>query len=230
MSTTPNKQKGVWLFLILVLPIFFFFFLYTFGTNRYKLTTYYPIDSTKVDGRWKVNYHVLPPFEFINQYGEKITNQTMKGKINVVDFFFTKCGNPTLCPQMSKELKRVQEMFMKNDQVQIFSHSVDPENDTPDVLLAYSKKYEAVKGKWHFLTGLKKDIYDLAYTGYKINAGQEKSTITPEFLHATKFMLVDGKGRVRGYYDGIEAKDVDRLILEINVLMYEMKLEAKEGK
>ncbi len=228
MNQTQNKKKqGTWLFLILILPIFFFFFLYIFGTNRYSLRVYYPIDSVKVAGKWKVTHHVLPPFAFTNQYGEKITNQTMRGKVNVVDFFFTKCGNPTLCPQMSKELARVQAMFAKKDKVQILSYSVDPENDTSETLLAYAKRYEAVKGKWHFLTGSKKEIYDLAYTGYKINAGQESNTITPEFLHATKFMLVDDLGRIRGYYDGIDAKDVDRLIVEINVLLYEMKVDNR---
>lgn len=220
------QQKNTWLFLILIMPIIFFFFLYFLGTNRYNLPTYYAIDSTKVEGRWKVRYQTLPAFTFVNQYGEKFTRQSIKeDEVYVVDFFFTKCGNPTLCPHMSKELVRVQDMFAKNDKVKILSHTVDPDNDTPEVLRQYAEKYGAKRGKWHFLTGLKKDIYDLAYQGYKINAGEEKNTVTPEFLHATKFILMDGKGRIRGYYDAIEPKDVDRLITEVNVLLYAMKLE-----
>jgi len=223
-QNTSKSKKIVWLFLILILPIFFFFFLSYFGKNRYNLTIYYPIDSTKVENRWQVRYHTLPDFTFVNQYGDKITRASMKGKVCVTDFFFTKCGNPTLCPRLSKEMARVQEMFAKNTNVLLLSHTVDPENDTPKVLQQYAKSYGAIRNKWHFLTGAKQDIYDLAYQGYKINAGQEKDAVTPEFLHATKFILLDAEGRVRGYYDGIDSKDVDRLITEINILLYEMKL------
>ena len=218
-----NSRKFIWLGLILILPIFFFLFLNFFGKNKYKLPTYYPIDSVKVGNQWNVRYHTLPEFSFVNQYGEKITRQSIAGKVCIVDFFFTKCGNPTLCPQMSKEMARIQDMLRKKPEVLLLSHTVDPENDTPHVLLKYAQEYKAIKGKWHFLTGLKKDIYDLAYHGYKINAGQEKETVTPEFLHATKFMLIDSKGRVRGYYDGLDSKDVDKLIMEANVLLYEMR-------
>ncbi len=217
-------KKITWLILILILPIFFFLFLNFFGKNHYKMPTYYPIDSVKVNKKWQVTYHTLPDFTFVNQYGDKITRSSVKGKVFVANFFFTKCGNPTLCPRMSKEFARVQQMLIKHDNVLLLSHSVDPENDTPTVLRKYAEAYGAKRNKWHFLTGLKQDVYSLAYHGYKINAGQEKDTVLPEFLHATKFMLVDAEGRIRGYYDGTDSKEVDRMIIEINILLYEMKI------
>jgi protein SCO1/2 len=233
MNTEPNpkasKRQFTQLMLILVAPLIFFSFLFMFGKNRYTLPAYYPLDSVKVDGKWKVTrYHTLPDFTLVNQYGEKFTRQSIKkDEVYVVDFFFTRCGNPTLCPQMSKELSRVQEMFSKNDKVKILSHTVDPEYDTPQVLAKYAQKYGAKRGTWHFLTGLKQDIYSLAFHAYKINALQDSETVTPEFSHATKFILIDGKGRVRGYYDALEAKEVDRMIVEANVVLYEQNLEKE---
>lgn len=224
-----TNSKKLILSILLILPILVFLFLSFFGKNHYKLITFYPLDSIQVEGKWKVvNYHTIPKFSLINQNGETINQNTLKGKIYVTDFFFTSCGNPTLCPRMSSELKRVQEKIKNQEDVLIVSHTVDPVHDTPEVLKKYAQSYGAIDGKWHFLTGDKKSIYDLAYHGYKINAGEEKNTPTPEFMHAVKFILVDKEGRIRGYYDGTDREQVDKLLVEIQVLQYEYKNKSSQ--
>lgn len=218
-----KNTKFLILFTLLILPIFAFLFLQFFVTNHYKITIYYPLDSTQVQGKWKVSkYHTLPDFNFKDQDNKDFGKKDLKDKLYIAEFFFTKCGNPTLCPKMSTELMRVQEHFAEIPSVQIVSFTVDPQNDTPEVLKEYAKKYKANTKQWHFLTGNKKDLYQLAYTGFKINAGEEtENGVTPEFMHATKFILVDKQHRIRGYYDGTERESVDKLILETQVLLKE---------
>lgn len=160
-------------------------------------------------------YHVIKPFLFINQYNEKVTEQTTEGKIYVADFFFASCQS--ICPQMSSQLTYVQRAFEKNDSVLILSHTVNPLHDTVKVLNDYATQYGAVKNKWHLLTGNKKDIYDLAKESYLVNALQDDGT--PEgFLHSELFVLVDAKRRIRGYYDGTDSLAVVKLINDITIL------------
>jgi protein SCO1 len=216
-----NKQAI--LVILLVLPVLFFLFLNQFGKNHYNIPIYYALDSVKVGDKWKKTYHTIPSFQLTNQEGKPFGRKEMKGKIVVADFFFTRCGNPTFCPRMAEQMKRIQDMFEENKEVLLLSHTVDPEYDTPEVLREYADKYQAKDGKWVFLTGKKRDIYELAFQGYKINALEEGEEVTPDFLHAVKFILLDNQGRVRGYYDGTDSKDVDRLMIELKILLYELK-------
>lgn len=237
----PNRKYFL-LGLLVIFPILIFIFLQTQGSNSYPLDIYYTqwIEEVEIDGELYLDtvrdvsqisnkkiidtiYHQIPNFELTDQKGKQFKSNELKGFIYVADFFFTRCGNPTLCPRMSAELKRVQENFKDNDQVKIVSFTVDPEFDTPEVLNEYAGRYQANYDKWKFLTGKKKDIYDLAYFGFKVNAMEEGNEVTPDFLHATKFMLIDPLGRIRGYYEATSREDVDRLILEIKILLYEYK-------
>lgn len=160
-------------------------------------------------------YHTIGDFKLTDQDGETITNQTVKGKIYVADFFFATCQS--ICPQMSSQLVRVQDAFKNDGRFMILSHTVNPAHDTVAVLNDYAKGYGALKGKWHFLTGDKKYIYGLAKDSYLVNALQDDGT--PEgFLHSELFILVDGHRRIRGMYDGTDSTDVNRLIGDIKLL------------
>lgn len=232
--------RNLFLSILIVFPLFIFLFLYGFGQNEYSLEIYFGkyieevsidgeifydtlINPSSLEGKKIVDtvYHTIPDFSFIDQNGKAFDQKEVQGKIHVADFFFTRCGNPTLCPRMGAELKRVQNYLKDDPEVEIVSYTVDPEYDTPEVLQAYAQSYEADPEQWHFLTGDKKQIYDLAFRGYRVNAMEEGSSVNPDFLHATKFILVDKQGRIRGYYEGIDAEEVDRLMLEIDILKSE---------
>ncbi|MBS1634711.1 MAG: SCO family protein [Bacteroidetes bacterium] len=160
-------------------------------------------------------YHTIGNFNLTNQYGETIDKKTVDGKIYVADFFFATCQS--ICPRMSSNLAEVQKNFLNDPEVLILSHTVNPMHDTVEVLNEYAKGYGAVKGKWHFLTGNKQYIYDLAKNGYLVNALQDDGT--PEgFLHSEIFVLVDKKSRIRGTYDGTDSISVDKLIKDIRLL------------
>ena len=228
-----KTQKAGILLTTLLVPALLYIFL-RFGTeNHYVLPRYLPrIDSSRSeplmgtitlpDGRQITDtlYNHIPPFRLIDQDGDTVNQSLVKGKIYVASFFFTRCG--TVCPKISSQLTRVQDIFRKKPDILFLSHSVDPEHDRPKELKAYAKKYEAIPGKWYFLTGSKAEIYDLALHGYYlpvVDAGVKEGKPDETFIHTEKLVLVDKEGIVRGFYDGTDREDVDRLILEIRVLL-----------
>lgn len=163
-------------------------------------------------------YHTIQPFSFINQYGEAVTNKTIEGKIVVANFFFATCQS--ICPAMSTNLMQVQKAFEHDDSLLILSHSVNPLHDTVEVLLNYSRTYNAIQNKWHLLTGDKKQIYEIAKSSYLVNAIEDDGT--PEgFLHSELLLLIDKKGRIRGMYDGTDEVQVKKLIQDIQLLKSE---------
>lgn len=211
--------QGMVLACILLIPVLIFMFLRGFGTNSYDLPVYYehgmdnpfeecpPTDTTQ---------HYIPEFSFTNQEGNEVGREKMDGKITVVDFFFTSC--PNICPVMSSEMERVNDMFRNEDKVQIMSISIDPEYDSPEVLRKYAEKHNATAGKWDFLTGGIAETYQLAKCGFAIPTVDGQG-IADDFVHSDKFMLIDELGRIRGYYSGTSREDVDLLILETKVLL-----------
>ena len=163
-------------------------------------------------------YHTIGKFSFTNQFGETINNKTVENKIYVADFFFATCES--ICPAISTNLKDVQKEFENDDSLLILCHTVNPLHDTVEVLNAYSQTYGAKKSKWHFLTGNKKEIYDLAKDSYLVNALEADGS--PEgFLHSELLLLVDKKGRIRGMFDGTDKAQVQKLIKEIKLLKTE---------
>jgi protein SCO1 len=163
-------------------------------------------------------YHTVGNFNFINQFGETVSEKTTENKIYVADFFFATCQS--ICPVMSKRMRMVQDSFKTDNDLLILSHTVNPMNDTVEVLNEYGKRYGAAKGKWHLLTGEKKKIYDLAKDGYLVNALQDDGS-QEGFLHSELFLLIDKQRRIRGMYDGTDSMQVIKLIGDIRTLKQE---------
>ncbi len=180
-----------------------------------------PVEKT-VEGKIKVDtvYHTIGDFTFIDQDSNIVNQSIVNDKIYVADYFFTTCK--TICPKMSDQLMRVQLAFKDDPEVMILSHTVDPEEDSPSTLNAYAEKHNAIKGKWYFLTGDKKQLYDLARNSYFVTAMPGDGG-PDDFIHSEQFVLVDKQKRIRGFYDGTEYNDVKRLIDEIKVLKKEVE-------
>ncbi len=173
-------------------------------------------------------YHSIPAFKLINQDGEIITEKDFEGKIYVADYFFTTCKS--ICPKMTTELLRVQEKFeYTNGLVKILSHTVDPEHDSVPVLKAYSKMVHADTKMWDFVTGDKKQLYDLARKGYLVNAMQGDGG-KDDFIHSELFVLVDKEKHIRGIYDGTNIKSVNDLLDDIKVLIAEYYIKENKRK
>ena len=203
--------------LLMLLPIGIIVFISNFGKNKFNLPVYFAEDSIETaGGRYKVtSAYTVPEFNLIDHNNAPITQKQLRGSIYVVDFFFTRCES--ICPKMTTQLTRVQEEFSKDPNVKIVSITVDPKHDTVEVLQKYAKEYGAMAGKWWFVTGTKDSIYALAQKGYYITAMEDKEHPV-DFIHSDKLVLVDKNGWIRGYYNGTDLKDVDKLITEIKVL------------
>ena len=154
----------------------------------------------------------VPDFNLTDQRGEPLTLSDMKGKIWVADFIFTNC--PTICPAMTQEMARLQSEFVA-DPVYFVSFSVDPERDTSAVLSRYAKAYGADERRWHFLTGDKGHIYQLAEEGFSLAAGHKGT----EILHSTRFVLVAPDGNIYGHYDSRSKPALLRLRRDVNALL-----------
>ncbi len=160
-------------------------------------------------------YHRIADFSLLNQNGDTITQENYRNKIYVADFFFTTC--PTICPIMTANLVEVQAALANDSEVLLLSHSVTPEIDS----VAQLKKYAIEKGvndaKWNLVTGDKKQIYELARKSYL--AVQEDGDGGPfDMIHTENFILVDKQRRIRGFYDGTKEEEMDRLLLDIEIL------------
>lgn len=162
--------------------------------------------------------HRVGNFNLTDQDGNTVTPNNFKDKIYVTDFFFVTC--PTICPKMTDQMLRVYEEFKDNDAVLLLSHTVMPEEDSVPVLKEYADKIEVNSNKWKFVTGDKKQIYDLARKTY-FAAVTEGDGGVDDFIHTENFVLVDKEKRLRGFYDGTSKKDVDRLINDIYTLLSE---------
>ncbi len=220
---------GVTLFLIFVLPPLVYFY----TTRGYN--TFSKLEIIGKEG------HKIPGFSFINQDEEIIVNDSLDGNIYVANFFFTSC--PTICPVMTKNMAYVQNKLSVYPNIKFLSHTVDPINDTPERMRSYVKKLKSKNinidlSNWDFVTGDKKELYDIARS-YFVNVSSD-SLAPGGFLHSEYFVIVDKEGRVRsgvdknnntvGVYDGTNDAQMKDLISDIKVLLAEYKRPTKDKK
>lgn len=159
--------------------------------------------------------HRVDDFRLINQLGDTVTRADIGEKILVVNFFFARCA--TICPVMNGNVAEVHRANKEADDLMILSHSVTPDIDSASVLKAYGERYDADASRWWFLTGDKKQIYDLARRSYFAVLDEGDGGLQ-DFIHTENVVLVDKKGRLRGYYDGTSKEEVSKLINDIDRL------------
>ncbi len=169
-----------------------------------------------------------PKFELTDQNKVKINNSNYEGKVYVLEFFFSTC--PSICPKMNKNMIDIQNLFFGNPNFGIASITINPENDTSEVLKAHADLLGVKSANWHFLTGDKTYIFDLANKGFNLYVG-ENSKIKAGFEHSGLFALIDKKGNIRCrkdeygnpilYYDGLEKAGVKAIEQDIAILLRE---------
>lgn len=164
-------------------------------------------------------YHTIADFSFVNQNGKTITQKDYEGKIYVADFFFTTC--PTICPIMKDNMVILQNAIKDMDDVKLLSHTVMPHIDSVPVLKAYAVEKGVMDDKWNLVTGDVKDIFFIARKSY-LSVKTETEGEMYDMVHTENFVLVDQKRRVRGFYDGTNLEEINRLIEDIKFLSNEM--------
>lgn len=163
--------------------------------------------------------HKIGNFSFEDQDGANITNKSIEGKIHVANFIFTSCGS--ICPKMTNSMNEVSEVFGNDNNVVLLSYTVTPWIDTKEVLKRYKENQRIINPNWHFLTGDKATIYQLARQSYFAEEDIGFTRDSTEFLHTEHFILVDKTKRIRGIYNGTLAPDIQNLIKDIRQLRKE---------
>ena len=162
--------------------------------------------------------HTIADFELINQNGDTITNQEYQDKIYIADFFFTRCQ--TICIKMAYNMNELQEYYKNDDEIMFLSHSVTPVIDSVSVLKEYALNKGVIDGKWNVTTGAKTHIYDLARKSY-FAVLDEGNGDENDFIHTEQFILVDKEKRIRGFYDGTNKEDIQKIKEDILLLKEE---------
>ena len=162
-------------------------------------------------------YGNVPEFQLVNQNGEAFGSANLRGKIWIADFIYSTCPGP--CPMISTRMSELQKPLSKTD-VQLVSFSVDPENDTAEVLRTYAEHLDADPARWHFLTGPKNAVYSLIRDGFKL-AVVDPRVASAQLIHSTRVALVDRRGAIRGYYDVTEADALTKLLADTSHLLRE---------
>ncbi len=180
----------------------------------------------------------VPEFSFTNQDGKIITNNDYKGKVYIVEFFFTTC--PTICPKMNKNLVQIQNEFKEFKDFGVASFTINPEYDTPEVLKAYANNYGITNSSWNLLTGNQEQIYNLANQGFNLYTAKDDEVVGG-FEHSGNFALIDKNGFIRSrivngnpiiFYNGMiseeEKIDDEGMMEEITILKEDITKLLKE--
>ena len=161
-------------------------------------------------------FHEIPDFSYTNQNGKTVSKKDVIGKVFVADFFFSTC--PTICPKMTTQMKRLQSLTKDIQEIRFLSFTINPENDTPEVLLEYANQYGVSLKNWDFLTGDEKATHHLGVKGFLVHARSDEDE-PGGFAHSPSLVLIDRGGRIRGVYDGTKTEEVDQLNSDIRKLL-----------
>ena len=184
-----------------------------------KLPVYQPsmVSQELVDSalHYKKKYHTIADFELTNQNGLSITQSAYADKIYVADFFFTTC--PTICPIMTKNMAQIQGSILDDSDVMLLSHSVTPDIDSVAQLKKYALEKGVIDSKWNLVTGDKKQIYELARKSY-LAVKTDGDGGPYDMIHTENFILIDKERRIRGFYDGTNPEEIEKLLNDLEIL------------
>ncbi len=164
----------------------------------------------------------VPHFAMVDQVAHAVTEQDFRGRVTIVDFFFTSC--PVMCPRLAARMAELRdhlnaEQRASRQPIHLVSISVDPETDTPEKLSEYAARFRAEPRSWSFLTGEPGDLHRIVVDGFKTEYRKADSTLgIAEIMHGNWFILVDGSGQIRGYYLADMPAEIERLTLDAQAL------------
>jgi len=232
-----NKNAVIGITVALLLPLASYLIGKKYSYEATQMPRHYIYDSTilkTVNGKQVEDtlWHKVPDFNLTNQLGQNVSWKGLEGKVVVADFFFTHC--PTICPQLTQNMKRLQNGIMNAaragsrspDFIQFLSFSVDPERDSVKALKAWADRFQINPESWWLLTGPKKEIYDLSIEHMKVLA-IDGGAVDTAFMHTDFMVLMDKHRNIRGYYHGLDTTAVARLSRDIVMLALEKDPQRK---
>jgi protein SCO1/2 len=227
-----KKTTIITLLVVIVLPIISYLLVENLSRDAVQMPRRYFYDTVvvKKEKGKEVNdtvWHKVKPFKLKNQFGKEVGLDDLNGKIIVANFFFTSC--PSICPKLTRNMKRLQDAFKKTDTIVRFvSFTVDPERDSVERIKAYGDKFSIDHDTWWMLTGDRKVIYDVALNEFKASIASE-GNIDTGFIHTEKFFLLDRDKVVRGWYNGLDSVNLGKLIKDVVLLNMERDKKRKRN-
>jgi protein SCO1/2 len=218
-----NKRAQLALMLAVLLPVVGYLLVSYYSNRDVKMPRRYFYDSVNVTEKngkslYDTAWHSVSNMHFTNQLGQQVSLDDLKGKIIVLDFFFTRC--PTICPRLGAAMKKLQNSFPNNDSiVQFVSISVDPKHDSVQQLRKWAEKFNVNPDSWWLLTGNRDSIYQFALQEMKASVADVN--VDTAFVHTENFFLLDKERVVRGWYSGTDSVAQKRLVRDIPLLMLE---------
>lgn len=203
---------------MLAIPALFFLVAHYTGENYYDLPRYIPKDVKQrtVDGEmvYDTVYHRIEPFTLLNEDSAVFSSESFTDKISVVSFIFTNC--PYECKAITANLIKLNSIFDNDDEVKVYSITVDPLNDSPSVLFKYKEGYEIESDNWKFLSHPdKRYLYNIIQKQFFVSAREDEEL---GFIHTDKVVLLDKERVIRGFYDGTDSQSIDDMIAGIQIL------------
>jgi len=209
----------------------------------YLLVNYYSKRDTQMPGRYFYDsvsvsqkngkniydtaWHHVSNVAFTNQFGKKVSFADLKGKIIVLDFFFTRC--PSICPRLARAMKKLQNSFVNNDSiVQFVSVSVDPIHDSVPELRKWAERFNVDPDSWWVVTGNRDSIYHFAINEMKADIADVN--VDTAFIHTENFFLLDKQRVIRGWYNGFDSNAQKKLVRDIPLLMLEKDQKRTFGQ
>ena len=218
-----RPRQTLLLGLLLLLPVLAFLFLFSFGTNRYALPTYLPdhVDSTKVGGEWQRDtvFHQIAAFQLPASTGRLVSSQELGKGLYIAQFY----GSDETSVRVARQLLRVQEKFRHESRVRLVTFVLNADSKQVSSLTRLAEQYGTIAGKWFFLTGPADTLRRLTIDEFRLTADPKRfpgATYTAN-LPAGRLLLVDNQRRVRGLYDGADGREIDRLLTEVTVQLYD---------
>ncbi|WP_454802825.1 SCO family protein [Mucilaginibacter phyllosphaerae] len=210
----PVKNKAIIIFfsVIITVPLLAFTIMRWYENNIEPLPYYH--NGTSIESR-DVKHFTVPDFVFLNSDSTLIKGDFVRGKVWVINYFFTSC--PSICPKMMAGMQQIQQAFPNDSQIRLISLTVDPYHDTPAKLKRYAATKNIGTQQWQLGTGSKPDLYRFARNGLFITATDGDGG-AGDFIHSDKIVLVDKDSHIRGYYDGTDGDEIARLIKDISRL------------
>lgn len=227
-----NKRTLLAISVAVLLPLVSYLIVKHYSTTAVVMPKRYFYDTVvqvSKDGKMVDDtiWHKVRPIVLTNQFGKPVSlnDSALKGKILVVDFIFTSC--PTICPTLTRNMKRIQDAFKTDSVLRYVSITVDPARDSAAKLKAYGDRFNINHDTWTMLTGPKDSIYHLALKEFKANIAEAE--VDTNFIHTPKFFLLDKERVVRGWYDGLDSTHLDKLINDAVLLMLERDKKKKRN-
>ncbi|ALW85495.1 hypothetical protein AUC43_10560 [Hymenobacter sedentarius] len=218
-----RPRQTLLLGLLLLLPVLAFLFLFRFGTNRYALPTYLPdrVDSTQVGGKWQRDtvFHQIEPFQLVASSGRVVSSQELGKGLYIAQFFADNAASA----QVARQLLRVQEKFRHEPRVKLVTFVLNRDATNTARLSKLAEQYGTIAGKWFFLAGSPDTLKRLTLREFRLTADPKRmpGAVYAANIPAGRLLLIDNQRRVRGIYDGTDGREIDRLLTEVTVQLYD---------